>query len=60
MVLLAGIFNALVGANYQRANGKGRKPTFLEPPRPRRVGRESRMAAHINRGLASAREAGSA
>lgn len=59
-VLLAGIFNVLQAANYQRANGKGKKPKTLDPPEikkprdPTRRGR-SRAAAYIQRGINAAR-----
>lgn len=59
-VLLAGAFNALAAANYQRGNGKGKKPKPIEPPQVRRprgaaTGR-SRAAAHIRRGIAAAKQ----
>lgn len=56
-VLLAGIFNVLTAANYQRGNGKGRKPKMIDPPAisKRGAGGRSKAAAHVARGIAAAR-----
>lgn len=57
-VLLAGIFNALQGANYQRGGGKDKKPKPINPPDVARQGRSggrSRAAAYIARGVARAK-----
>lgn len=62
LVLLAGIFNALQNANYQRANGKGKKPKPIDPPPVRRrnqrpgAGR-ARAGARLARMAARARPA---
>lgn len=59
-VLLAGIFNALAAANYQRGNGKGKKPKPIEPPTVSRKGQRagrgrSKAAAYIARGIRAAK-----
>lgn len=59
-VLLAAIFNALAVANYQRAQGKGKKPKPIEPPVITNKGGgrgRSKAAAHVARGVAAARSA---
>lgn len=35
VLLAAAQVNALNAANWQRAGGKGKKPSFIEPPKPR-------------------------